>query len=101
MKGGGDSGTFSDLLTDTAFASLLFNSLTILGLFVLRARKPGPERPYKVRLYLVLPFLNAAPRRRNPKRPREAALQSGVMPPHSKKEALIRGYFTSPIPPLR
>jgi APA family basic amino acid/polyamine antiporter len=51
------SGTFSDLLTYTAFASLLFNSLTILGLFVLRARKPELERPYKVWLYPVLPVL--------------------------------------------
>ncbi len=51
------SGTFSDLLTYTAFASLLFNSLTILGLFVLRVRRPDLERPYKVWLYPVLPLL--------------------------------------------
>jgi len=51
------SGTFSDLLTYTAFASLLFNSLTIVGLFVLRAKKPELERPYKVWLYPVLPLL--------------------------------------------
>ena len=51
------SGTFSDLLTYTAFASLLFNSLTLVGLFVLRFKKPELERPYKVWLYPVLPLL--------------------------------------------
>jgi len=51
------TGTFSDLLTYTAFASLLFNSLTIIGLIVLRFKKPELERPYKVWLYPVLPLL--------------------------------------------
>jgi APA family basic amino acid/polyamine antiporter len=54
------TGTFSDLLTYTAFASLLFNSLTILGLFVLRYKKPELERPYKVWLYPILPLLYLA-----------------------------------------
>ncbi len=51
------SGTYSDLLTYTAFASLLFNVLTILGLFVLRKKKPDLERPYKTWGYPVVPLL--------------------------------------------
>jgi APA family basic amino acid/polyamine antiporter len=35
------TGTYSDLLTMTAFSSLLFNVLTVVGLFVLRRRRPS------------------------------------------------------------
>src|SRR5204863_8936736 len=48
---------YSDLLTFTSFASLLFNALTIVGLFVLRRKRPDLARPYKVVAYPVLPAL--------------------------------------------
>lgn len=51
------SGTYSDLLTLTAFSSLLFNVLTIVGLFVLRVRRPELPRPYRAWGYPVLPAL--------------------------------------------
>jgi len=47
---------YSDLLTFTAFASLLFNALTILGLFVLRRKRPELPRPYRVALYPFVPL---------------------------------------------
>ncbi|MDI6802560.1 MAG: amino acid permease [Bacteroidota bacterium] len=51
------TGTYSDLLTYTAFASLLFGVLTIVGLFVLRKKLPGLNRPYKTWSYPVVPAL--------------------------------------------
>jgi APA family basic amino acid/polyamine antiporter len=48
---------YSDLLTFTSFASLLFNALTVLGLFVLRYRQPNLERPYRVPGYPFIPAL--------------------------------------------
>jgi len=48
---------YSDLLTFTSFASLLFNALTIAGLFVLRRKRPGLPRPYKVAAYPFIPLL--------------------------------------------
>jgi APA family basic amino acid/polyamine antiporter len=51
------TGTYSDLLTLTAFSSLLFNVLTIVGLFVLRHRQPDLPRPYRVWAYPVVPLL--------------------------------------------
>ena len=48
---------YSDLLTFTSFASLLFNSLTIAGLFVLRRKRPELLRPYKVFAYPFIPLL--------------------------------------------
>jgi APA family basic amino acid/polyamine antiporter len=51
---------YSDLLTFTSFASLLFNALTVLGLFVLRYRQPGLERPYRVPAYPLIPALYLA-----------------------------------------
>ncbi len=51
------TGTYSDLLTLTAFSSLLFNVLTIVGLFVLRVRQPDLRRPYRVWGYPVVPAL--------------------------------------------
>jgi APA family basic amino acid/polyamine antiporter len=47
---------YSDLLTFTAFASLLFNTLTIAGLFVLRKKQPGLPRPYRVPWYPFVPL---------------------------------------------
>ena len=51
------TGTYSDLLTLTAFSSLLFNVLTIVGLFVLRVRRADLDRPYRVWGYPALPAL--------------------------------------------
>src|SRR5581483_7042548 len=38
---------YSDLLTFTSFASLLFNTLTVMAVVVLRRRRPDLARPYK------------------------------------------------------
>jgi APA family basic amino acid/polyamine antiporter len=51
------SGSYSDLLTYVTFASLAFNALTVVGLFVLRAKKPDAERPYRAWGYPVTPAL--------------------------------------------
>ena len=51
------TGTYDDLLTQTAFASLLFNTLTVAGLFVLRHRQPDLPRPYRAWGYPVLPAI--------------------------------------------
>jgi basic amino acid/polyamine antiporter, APA family len=49
------TGTYSDLLTLTAFSSLLFNTLTVVGLFVLRRTRPDLPRPYRVWGYPLAP----------------------------------------------
>jgi APA family basic amino acid/polyamine antiporter len=49
------SGTYSDLLDYVIFAVLVFYVLTVIGIFVLRKRKPDAERPYKAFGYPVLP----------------------------------------------
>src|SRR5512135_1307765 len=54
------TGTYSDLLTLTAFSSLLFNVLTVVGLFVLRRRRADLARPYRVWGYPVVPLLFVA-----------------------------------------
>lgn len=51
---------YSDLLTFTSFASLLFNTLTVVGLLVLRKRRPELPRPYKVPAYPLIPLLYLA-----------------------------------------
>jgi APA family basic amino acid/polyamine antiporter len=51
------SGTYSDLLAYIMFAALLFYVLTIVGIFVLRRKAPGLERPYKAWGYPVVPAL--------------------------------------------
>jgi APA family basic amino acid/polyamine antiporter len=43
----GLTGSYSDLLTMTAFSSLLFNTLTVIALFVLRRKQPELHRPYR------------------------------------------------------
>jgi APA family basic amino acid/polyamine antiporter len=48
---------YSDLLTFTSFASLLFNTLTVAGLFLLRRRRPDLDRPYRVTGYPFVPLL--------------------------------------------
>ncbi len=51
------SGTYSQLLDYIIFAVLLFYILTIVGLFVLRVKRPDAPRPYKALGYPVLPAL--------------------------------------------
>jgi APA family basic amino acid/polyamine antiporter len=51
------SGRYSDLLTYSTFASLIFYILTIGGLFILRKKEPNTERPYKALGYPVIPIL--------------------------------------------
>ncbi|HYV85629.1 MAG TPA: amino acid permease [Patescibacteria group bacterium] len=51
------SGTYGNLLDYIIMAALLFYALTVAGLFVLRARRPDVERPYRVPGYPWLPAL--------------------------------------------
>ena len=51
------SGSYSQLLDYIIFAVLVFYILTIVGLFVLRFKRPDAERPYKAFGYPVLPGL--------------------------------------------
>src|SRR5437899_5115417 len=48
---------YSDLLNYVVFAALLFYVLTIVGIFVLRAKRPDAERPYRAFGYPVVPAL--------------------------------------------
>jgi basic amino acid/polyamine antiporter, APA family len=51
------SGTYSNLLDYVIFAVLIFFTLTILAIFVLRIRRPDIERPYKAFGYPVIPAI--------------------------------------------
>ncbi|MBI4649223.1 MAG: amino acid permease, partial [Bacteroidia bacterium] len=51
------SGTYSQLLDYRIFAVLIFFILTIIGIFILRVKKPDAERPYKAFGYPVVPAL--------------------------------------------
>jgi APA family basic amino acid/polyamine antiporter len=51
------TGTYGDLLDYVIFAVLIFFSLTILAIFVLRVKKPDIPRPYKAFGYPVVPAL--------------------------------------------
>jgi basic amino acid/polyamine antiporter, APA family len=51
------SGTYGDLLDYVIFAVLIFFTLTILSIFVLRVKKPDIPRPYKAFGYPVIPSL--------------------------------------------
>ena len=51
------SGRYNDLLDYVVFAVLIFYVLTILGVFVLRKKRPDAERPYKAFGYPVLPAI--------------------------------------------
>ncbi len=51
------SGSYDALLTYVTFASLAFNALTVVALFVLRRRRPEAERPYRVIAYPLTPIL--------------------------------------------
>ena len=51
------SGSYGQLLDYCTFSSLLFYIVTIIGLFILRKKRPDWERPYKAFGYPVLPAL--------------------------------------------
>jgi len=51
------SGKYGDLLDMISFVVVIFYVLTILGIFILRKKKPGMPRPYKAFGYPVLPAL--------------------------------------------
>ncbi len=51
------SGTYGQLLDYVVFAVLIFFTLTILGIFVLRFKKPDEERPVKAFGYPVIPAI--------------------------------------------
>lgn len=51
------SGKYGDLLDMVAFVVVLFYALTIIGIFILRKKKPEIERPYKAFGYPVLPAI--------------------------------------------
>jgi APA family basic amino acid/polyamine antiporter len=48
---------YSNLLDYVVFAALIFYALTIAGIFVLRAKRPEAERPYRAFGYPFLPLL--------------------------------------------
>jgi APA family basic amino acid/polyamine antiporter len=51
------SGTYSNLLDYVTFAMLLFLTLTIFAIFILRKKKPDIERPYKAFGYPFIPAI--------------------------------------------
>lgn len=51
------SGRYNDLLDYVIFAVMLFYILTILGIFILRTRRPDIERPYKAFGYPIVPAI--------------------------------------------
>lgn len=51
------SGKYGDLLDMVSFIVVIFYVLTIAGIFILRKKMPGAERPYKAFGYPVLPAL--------------------------------------------
>lgn len=51
------SGTYGQLLDYCTFSSLVFYVITIIGLFVLRKKRPDAPRPYKAFGYPVLPMI--------------------------------------------
>jgi APA family basic amino acid/polyamine antiporter len=48
---------YSNLLDYVVFAALLFYVLTIVGIFLLRSRRPDAERPYRAFGYPLVPLL--------------------------------------------
>lgn len=51
------SGTYTDLLDYVIFAVLIFFTLTILSIFILRRKLPDAPRPYKAVGYPVIPAI--------------------------------------------
>jgi basic amino acid/polyamine antiporter, APA family len=54
---GGYGNLYNDLLNYVVAAVMIFYALTIAGIFVLRAKRPQAERPYKAFGYPILPAL--------------------------------------------
>ena len=54
------TGSYGQLLNYVIFAALVFYALTTIGLFILRARRPELERPYRAFGYPVLPAVYIA-----------------------------------------
>ena len=50
-------GGYNDLLDMIAFVVVLFYVLTIIGIFILRKKRPDAERPYKAFAYPFMPAL--------------------------------------------
>ncbi len=51
------SGTYSNLLDYVVFTVLIFYILTIIGIFILRKKRPDAKRPYKAFGYPAVPVL--------------------------------------------
>jgi APA family basic amino acid/polyamine antiporter len=51
------SGTYQQLFTDVIFIAWLFYAMTVAGVVVLRWRKPGLDRPYRVPAFPMLPIV--------------------------------------------
>ena len=51
------SGKYGDLLDMISFVVVVFYMLTIIGIFILRKKRPDAERPYKAFGYPILPSL--------------------------------------------
>ena len=51
------SGKYGDLLNMVSFVVVIFYVLTILGVFILRKKRPDADRPYKAFGYPVLPVI--------------------------------------------
>jgi len=51
------SGTYSNLLDYVIFSVLIFFTLTILAIFILRRKRPDIPRPYKAFGYPVIPAI--------------------------------------------
>ena len=56
-KDGSFGSLYNDLLTYVISAALIFYILTIMGIFVLRWKRPEAERPYKAFGYPIVPIL--------------------------------------------
>lgn len=51
------SGKYGDLLDMVSFVVVIFYVMTILGIFILRKKRPNAERPYKAFGYPILPII--------------------------------------------
>lgn len=51
------SGKYGDLLDMVSFVVVIFYVLTIMGIFILRKKRPDAERPYKAFGYPLLPII--------------------------------------------
>ncbi|MBN2355147.1 amino acid permease [candidate division KSB1 bacterium] len=51
------TGTYSDLLDYVIFAVLIFYALTMIGIFILRIKRPNANRPFKAFGYPIVPAL--------------------------------------------